>query len=93
VAKKCEKCLTKYDDSAGVCLLCGAKLKDEKECAPVCDIEGDSVEKAEAKKEVRRLLILILVAVLFISVIVFIFSGAWDVWVRVIENMLMRLMG
>ena len=93
MAKKCEKCLKEYDDTWGACLLCGHDLKKEEECKPVHETEDNTLKGVMTKRQSTSTAFAMLVIILFVCVLFFIFSGAMDVWIRVVENMLMRFLG
>lgn len=89
MGKQCEKCLKKYDETWGVCLLCGDKLKREEECRVVCAAEGEvASESSERRHSLEKIiyisgivfLVLILIAVAY-------FAGA-GVWSGIVERIL-----
>lgn len=89
MGKKCEKCLQKYDDTWGTCLLCGDKLKREEECRSVCEAEGSEPGEVLAEKSFLKGLAYLLGMIIFAGGIFYlIYFLGMDIWSKVIENIL-----
>ena len=75
MARKCEKCLKKYDDTWGVCLFCGSKLKGEEERRHV--YEGEPEKDALKKGELQALFLTLLIGICIIGIFFLIYlTGA-----------------
>ncbi|MFQ5953399.1 MAG: hypothetical protein ACE5JK_08395 [Candidatus Omnitrophota bacterium] len=91
MAKMCEKCLKKYDDTQRVCLMCGSKLKREEECKIVCEEEGKtSEEEALKSRYVRTLLFVLVITILILIILYFAFSRGMEFFYKVAEKFLIR---
>ncbi len=87
MAKKCEKCLRKYDDTWGTCLLCGDKLKREEECRSVCAAEGSEPDEILREKAfLKGLAYLFGIMVLAGGVLLLVYFLGKDIWSGIIEN-------
>lgn len=87
MGKKCEKCLRKYDDTWGTCLLCGDRLKREEECRSACAAEGaEPDETLEEKAFLKGLAYLLGITALVAGILSLMYFLGRDIWAGMIEN-------
>lgn len=88
---KCDKCMTQYDDTWGVCLFCGDELSRGEKCDEVCRLEGDTPENAGSRVFWSRVVLVFITMFLFVGIIVyFLMSAGGHVWSNIVERMLYK---
>lgn len=88
IVKKCEKCLHDYDDTWGVCLFCGDKLKREEECRKVCELEGKTPEEVSSGISTEKAFVIAVITVFILAFLVIVFIFSKDIWTGLIERLI-----
>lgn len=84
MAKKCKKCEEKYDDTWGVCLLCGGDLHHhEEEEKP--ETAGQELEDKQAA---QSFFFIMFIAVMVLILLYLGFTRGIEIWNKVFEGML-----
>ena len=85
MAKKCKKCEKKYDDTWGVCLLCGDELHHHEEEEPKTPEE----ENLEDKLAVQSFFFIMFISIVILIILYLIFTRGVEIWNKVFEGMLL----
>jgi uncharacterized membrane protein YvbJ len=87
--KTCKKCVKDYDETWGVCLLCGTKLDREKACHDACEAEGKTADEG-ASLGIEQVVVVVLVFIAVIALVFFFYRNGVDIWNDLFENAVYR---